>query len=509
MNRSTGIVYLVGAGPGSPGLLTRSGAEAIGAADLVIFDHLIHDRLLHLCRPEAERIFAGKSRGKCPVPQEAINQLLVDHARQGKVVVRLKGGDPFVFGRGAEEVEHLATSGIPFRVIPGVTAGVGATSFAGLSITHREENSAVAFVTGHNEPDPTSDRLDWSAIALFPGTLVFYMGFRHHQAICRFLINQGKPSETPAALVCSGSLPTQQTIVGTLQNLPGQVAEAGSTVGPPSLLVVGSIVERRDRLAWFEHLPLFGSTILVTRPQSESNRSASDLEALGAEVLDAPMIRIEPIDNTEPLDRAIRRLETFDWLVFTSSNGVRFFLKRLEELGRDLRVLGHLKLAAIGPSTAASLTEARLRADLVPDSQRSEGMVEALRHEAAGCRILLARADRGRTLLQDELAEVAELEQVPVYRNLDADSIPPEVIERITAGSVDWITLTSSAIARRLHQLLPIEAHASIIAQKTRLACMSPVTGETVRQLGWPVSVEGDPHTWEGLIEAIMKAGPA
>ncbi|QDV32962.1 uroporphyrinogen-III C-methyltransferase [Tautonia plasticadhaerens] len=504
-----GLVTLVGAGPGDPGLLTRAGAEALGRADAVVYDQLVQSRLLDLARPGADRIFAGKSRGKCPVPQGEINALLVRLAREGKAVVRLKGGDPYVFGRGAEEAEYLHDAGVPFRIVPGVTAGVGATSYAGIPVTHREATSAVAFVTGHNEPGDPADRLDWPALARFPGTLVFYMGFRHLGSICSTLVGLGKPPGTPAALVCSGSTASQRTVSGRLADLPDRVENEGDRLGAPALLVVGDVVARRDRLRWFERLPLFGRVVLLIRPIGESDRSAADLERLGAEVLVAPTVQILPVGDAGPMDSAIARLDSFDWLVFTSGNGVSAFLDRIEALGRDLRALGHLKLAAIGPGTAEVLGRSRLRADLIPASFRSEGLAEALRPLVAGRRVLLARADRGRDLLREELGEVAEVEQVAAYRNADAEALPKTVVDRLERGEVDWITLTSSAIASRLHGLLPDRARQLVSSGSIRLASISPVTSEAARSLGWPVAAEASEHTWPGLVRALLDEASA
>ena len=499
MDEAVGMVYLVGAGPGDPGLLTRRGLEILARAEVIVYDHLASTRLLDLAPVNALRISAGKTIGHCTLSQREINAVLVEHARLGRRVVRLKGGDPFVFGRGAEEAEHLREHGLPFQIVPGVTAALGATSYAGIPVTHRDAASAVAFVTGHDDPE-TSDRLDWSSLARFPGTLVVYMGVTRLAALCRTLIREGKPPETPAAMIQSGTLPSQRTVVATLADLPDRAAGAG--IGPPALLVVGEVVSRRPTLNWFEGLPLFGRRIVVTRPSDESDRSAASLEALGAEVLIAPMVRILPLDDFGPLDDAIGRLGSFDWLVFTSGNGVRHFLDRLEARGRDLRALGHLKLAAIGPSTAEALARFRLKADLVPESYRSESLAEALADRAAGRRILLARADRGRALLKDELERVAHIEQVPVYRNADAESLPPGVLEQIEGGSIDWITLTSSAIAERLHALLPEPAR-NRIGREVRVASLSPVTSATITRLGWPVAVEAAVYTWDGLVEAI------
>ena len=498
-----GFVTLVGAGPGDPGLLTRRGAEALAVAEVVVFDHLANPRLLDLAPASAERIFAGKRAGHCALPQGLINELLVEHARSGRRVVRLKGGDPYVFGRGAEEVEHLRREGIPHRVVPGVTAGVGVTAYAGIAITHRDAASAVAFATGHDDPEAPDPKIDWPALARFPGTLVVYMGAARLASLCRVLIREGKAPDTPAALVMAGTTSRQRSAVGTLADLPDRVTSAG--LGTPALLVVGETVARRPGLDWFERLPLFGRRVVVTRPADEADRAMADLEALGAEVLIAPTVQILPLDDFGPLDRAIDRLAEFDWLVFTSGNGVRHLLDRLEALGRDLRALGHLKLAAIGPATADALARSRLKADLVPDSYRSEALAQALVDRAAGRRILLARADRGRTILKDELDRVARVEQVAVYRNADAPSIPLEVVDRIASGSVDWITLTSSAIAERFHALLP-EAVRREVGRSARLASLSPVTSATIEHLGWPVAVEARTYDWSGLVGAIVAA---
>ena len=505
MSLPNGIVYLVGAGPGDPGLLTRRGAEVLSKADVVVYDHLATARLLELAPASAERVCAGKSIGHCTLPQEAINRLIAERAREGKVVVRLKGGDPFVFGRGAEEAEHLHAQGIPFQVVPGVTAAVGVTAYAGVPVTHRDVSSAVALVTGHHDPDASDGqgRLDWAALARFPGTLVVYMGVTRLERLCRALIRNGRPAATPAALIEAGTTARQRTVAGTLEDLHDRVVAAG--LGPPALLVVGEVVARRPVLAWFETLPLFGQRIVVTRPVEEAERSAASLEAMGAEVLVAPTVEIRPLDNYRQLDQTIGRLGEFEWLVFTSSNGVRHFLDRLETLRLDLRVLGHLKLAAIGPATAEALGRYRLRPDLLPESYRSEGLVLALADQVRGRRVLLARADRGRTLLRDELETIAEVTQVAVYRNADAETLPPEVLTRIEDASVDWITLTSSAITERLYALLPQRARGRIGAE-IRLASLSPVTTATAAALGWPVAAEATVHTWDGLVDAIAEA---
>jgi uroporphyrinogen III methyltransferase/synthase len=499
-----GKVYLVGAGPGDPGLLTRRGLDLIARADVIVYDHLASPRLLDLAPPTALRLCAGKSVGHCTMTQDRIHEVLIEHARAGRSVVRLKGGDPLVFGRGAEEALALIEAGVSFEIVPGVTAGVGVSAYAGIPVTHRATASAVAFVTGHTDPEAAGPegRLDWPALARFPGTLVVYMGVTHLGSICRTLIREGKPGDTPAAIVESGTLPSQRTHSATLATLPDLSRAEG--VSPPALLIVGEVVALRHQLTWYEQRPLFGRRIVVTRPSGESARSAAVLEALGAEVLLAPTVEVRPISDPGPLDAAIVGLDRFDWLVFTSANGVRFFLQRLEHLGRDLRALGRLRLAAIGPATAEALAGYHLRADLVPDSFRSEALAEAMAGCASGKRILLARADRGRTVLREELEHVADVSQVAVYHNADVAELPEGIAARIAEGSVDWITLTSSAIASRLHAMLPEPAR-DRVGQEIRLASISPVTSETARRLGWDVAVEAEEYTWEGLVRSLVE----
>jgi uroporphyrinogen III methyltransferase / synthase len=499
-----GKVYLVGAGPGDPGLLTRRGEALLATADVVVYDHLASSRLLDLAPERAQRICAGKSIGHCTLSQEQINELLIDHARAGLQVVRLKGGDPLVFGRGAEEALSLVAAGVPFEIVPGVTAGVGVTAYAGIPVTHRAAASAVAFVTGHGDPEsePGRSRLDWAALARFPGTLVIYMGVTHLAAICRTLLKLGKSGDTPAAIMEWGTMATQRTECATLATI-AEVASKAS-MHPPSLLVVGSVVALRQELKWFERLPLFGQRIVITRPRNDGNRSAVTLETLGAEVLLAPTVEVRAISDPAPLDAAIDRLASYDWLVFTSANGVRFFLERLTHRGRDLRALGHLKLAAIGPTTAEALAKFHLTADLMPQAFRSEALAAELLHHAPGGRILLARADRGRSVLKDDLDQLADVDQVPVYHNADAPALPPSVVERIRDGSIDWITLTSPAITVRLSGLLPLELQPRL-GTEVRLASLSPVTTEAARSVGWRVAVEAAEYTWDGLVRAIIE----
>ena len=501
------LVHLVGAGPGDPGLLTLKGAEALRNAEVVLYDHLAHPRLLDLAPASALRIDAGKQVGHYAMRQEAIEAALIEHARAGRRVVRLKGGDPYVFGRGAEEAQALFAAGIPFAVVPGVTAGLGATSYAGLAATHRQFASAVAFVTGH-EP-PWASPLDWPALARFPGTLVIYMGSSHLEAIRDVLIAHGKPPGTPAAAVQAGALPRQRVVQGHLNDLPELFRATG--LGAPCLFMVGEVVGLREALAWYERLPLFGRRVVVTRPRADLAEASASLESLGAEAVAAPMVELGPVEpgpDRERLDHALRRLANggFDWLVLTSANGARFLVERLDQLGLDLRALGRTRLAAIGQATARALEEFHIRPDLAPESARSEEFAQVLRPEVAGRAVLLTRADRGRSLLPDQLAEVArEVENVWVYRHRDAEALPPGLAARLETAAVDWVTLTSPATARRFLELTP-EAARDHLGRTIRLAAISPLTAQACRDQGYEVAAVAKPFTWDGLIRAILAA---
>jgi uroporphyrinogen III methyltransferase/synthase len=467
---------------------------------VVLYDSLVDPRALDHVRPDAERISAGKRAGHCVMSQAEIHEQLVRYARLGRRVVRLKGGDPYVFGRGAEEVEALRAAGIDARVIPGVTAGVGAACYAGIPVTHREVASAVAFVTGHDDPAADHSRIDWNALAIFPGTLVIYMGVTRLAAIRDRLIAAGKPGETPAAFIHRGSMPGQRVIVSTLRDLPETVRRDGGHA--PALIVIGEVVSRRPGLNWFERLPLFGQRILVTRPRTEGLQAVEGLHSLGAEAILAPMVEIKPLDDPGPIDQAIGRLASYDWIVFTSSNGVRGLMDRIAAVGADSRVFGPLKIAAIGPATAESLATYHLRADLIAESYVSESLAEAMVGKVEGGRVLLIQVDRGRAVLREALSRVAHVDRLPTYENRDADSLAPEVASRLVEGSIDWITVTSSAIADRLYTLLPSPAR-DRVGSTIRLASLSPLTTQALSKLGWPVAVEAESATWDALVEAI------
>lgn len=499
-----GTVYLVGAGPGDPGLLTLRGQECLQRADLVLYDGLVNPLLLLHTHARAERTCRGESRATRSLKQQEINHRLIDAALAGQTVVRLKGGDPFVFGRGSEEARALADAGIPFEVVPGVTAAVAAGAYAGFSLTHREHASAVAFVTGHEDPAKSDLVVDYAALARFPGSLVFYMGLNRLGEISAALIAAGKPPTTPAAVISRATTPEQRTVTATLETIARESQNAG--LHAPSLFIVGECVLQRETIAWYEHQPLFGIRIGIARAASQCTELIPRFAELGAQPVLMPTIEILPPEDWTAVDAAIDRLARFDWIVFTSSNGVSSLLGRMWERGLDARRLGAARLAAIGEGTAQSLADFHLRADLVPETFRAEALAAALVPHVVGKNVLWARASRGRDVLPTELRRAgANLEEVVVYRNVDITEWPADTQKLVSAGSIDWICLSSPSIARGIARLLPASARAEL-GQRLRLASISPVTTAAAVEAGLPVSAEAVVHTWEGLLEAVMQA---
>lgn len=493
---------LVGAGPGNPGLLTLRAVELLARADLVLYDRLVPVRLLDHVPASAQRICVDALHGSHPERWPEIYQIMIDAARQGQRVVRLKGGDPFLFGRGGEEAEALHQAGIAYEVVPGVTAALGAGAFAGIPLTHRQHVSAVAFVTGHEKPDKTDSFLDWPALARFPGTLVIYMGMARLPHLAEMLIDHGKAADTPAAAVHWATTGRQRTVTATLRELPAAVREAG--LKAPSLLLIGSVVSLRAQLAWFETRPLLGRRVLVTRPRHQAAEMVTRLEELGAVVSLLPAVEIrEPADWTA-VDQALTNLSSYQWLVFTSANGVDALIRRLRQTGRDLRALGSLRLAVIGPATADALRRYHLEPDLIPSAYDSENLAAALKERAAGQRVLLARADRGRELLREQLADVTEVEQIAVYSQVDAVEPGAEALEALRQGEIDFVTLTSSNIARSLIRGLDEASIQRIHSGAVRLLSISPVTSTAIRELGLPVAAEAREYTAEGVVQALL-----
>jgi len=499
----TGIVYLVGAGPGDPGLLTLRGREVLASADVVVYDALLSPRLLDHAPAEAECLYVGKRADRHTLPQDEINALLVQRARGGRTVVRLKGGDPFVFGRGGEEAVALAEAGVPFEVVPGVTAGVAALAYAGIPATHRDHASALGLITGHAAADKTEDPLDWEALARWPGTLVFLMGVANLPRICRGLIEAGAGADTPAAAIRWGTTPRQTTLVAALATLPDRAAEAG--LAPPAVIVIGSVVRLRERLAWFERRPLLGRRILVTRARAQASRLVERLEALGAEAVAAPAIRIEPPEDATPLIDAARDAASFDWIVFTSVNGVDAFFDALAEAGGDARSLAGVHLAAIGPATSGRLADHGLRADLEPNTYTGTAVAEALADTAdlEGTAVLLPRADIAPPALAETLAaRGARVTEVTAYRTVPDASGTEAAAEALRARRADWITFTSASTVRNLVEAVGAEA---VRDPGAHLASIGPTTSAALREAGLEPTVEAAEHTVPGLVAAIVE----
>jgi len=500
-----GKVYLVGAGPGDPGLITVRGRECLAEADLVLYDGLVNPLLLRHSHAKAQRTCRMEGPEGRRLDQAEINRQLVEAGLSGLTVVRLKGGDPFIFGRGTEEAAALAAAGIPFEVVPGITAATAAAVYTGISLTHRDHASAVAFVTGHEDPGKTESALDYGALACFPGTLVFYMGLHRLPTIAAKLIEQGKPADTPVAVVSRATTPSQRTVESPLSEIAAVVTQA--KLHAPSLVIVGSCVRVREVARWFEDRPLFGQRIVITRPEDQADAAIDLALRLGAQPIPLPTIEISPPDNWTAVDAVLPKLGEYDWLVFTSVNGVAGLLDRLWQQGGDARRLGHCQIATIGPSTAAALQPYGLRCDLMPAEYRAEALSAALSHHVVGRRVLWARANRGRDVLPRELtAAGAHVDQVQVYQNRDVTGWPVDAVDQLNAGEIDWIGLSSPSIAERVAQLLPAAAHGHL-GRTTRIAAISPVTAEAAKEAGLPVHVIAREYTWQGLLNAMVQAG--
>jgi uroporphyrinogen III methyltransferase / synthase len=496
-----GVVYLVGAGPGDPGLITARALELIASADVILHDRLIPREALAEAQDDAELLYVGKEPGDASVPQEEIEQRLISEARAGRSVVRLKGGDPFVFGRGGEEAEALAAAGVAFEVVPGVTAGVAAPAYAGIPVTHRDDASAVAFVTGHEDPDKERSALDWNALAAFPGTLVLYMGVKRLPEIAAALQEAGRDPDEPAAAVERGTLPGQRAVTATLATLPEAVAEA--ELHPPSVLLFGPAAARRQTIAWLEQRPLHGLKVVVTRARAQASGVAATLRALGADIVELPAIRIEPRLESPEVRDAVADLHSYALVCLTSPNGVRLLFEAMAAQGRDARALANATVAAIGPGTAAALAEHGLIADLVPERSIAESLVEALAEiDVSGRPVLIARAAEARDVLPETLRERgAEVDVVPLYETV-AGEPEPEAVD--AAQSADYVTFTSSSTVRNL-----LDAIGERFPSSARVVTIGPVTSETAREAGLQVHVEATRHDPSGLIEALVEDASA
>lgn len=505
--KKTGKVYLVGAGPGDPGLITVRGKCLLERAEVVVYDYLASKKLLKHAPEDAELIYVGKKGGvKHTHTQEEINQMLVDHALAGKMVVRLKGGDPFIFGRGGEEIEKLYAAGVSFEVVPGVTSATAAATYAGIPITHRDYTASVAFLTGHEDPTKETSNIHWEKLATGPGTLVVYMGIKNLPVIVENLIKYGRDPKTPVAVVRWASTPEQRSVVGTLETITEVVKDAGIT--PPSLIIVGEVVNLRDTIDWYEKRPLFGKRIVVTRTREQASELVSGLEEYGANCLEHSTINIEPVESYDDFDEELERLKEYHWILFTSLNSVKYFFKRLYEKGMDARDLKGPDVAAVGKSTADLLLNYGVNADLIPSIFTGEGLAESLLDQGVeGRNILIPRALQAREILPETLRGAgAQVTVTPIYQNSPVEGDRESLRAEFTENRVDMITFTSSSTVRNFLRLIDAEDKDELVEllSGVKIAAIGPITAKTVTDNGLEVHVQPDQFTISDLVESIV-----
>ena len=500
MQIMNGRVFLIGAGPGDPGLLTLRGAELLRCSDIVLYDGLCNPEILAQA-PQAEQICVGK-HGKSRIwTQEEIIQEIVRHAKAGKTVSRLKGGDPAVFARTAEEIQALSDEGIPFEIVPGITAALAAGSYAGIPITHRKYASAVALVTGHEEPGKKETALDWSALASFPGTLVIYMGVTTAKHWTDNLITAGLAGKTSVAIIRRCSLPDQQILRCSLEDVPGLLG-SHSEIRPPVIVIIGKVTDLQihEVQQFAERKPLSGQTILVTRPIEQSESLAASLRDYGANVIIQPMIKISPPRDWSEMDDAIDRRKNWDLIIFCSHNGVKYFMDRLHFRKLDSRDLFGIKIGAVGSKTKNSLQQQGIHADIVPETFSGENLATCLEREAKGKNVLVIRASRGNNKLAEALKEAgASVTQVVSYQHEDVIDVDENVRMKMKEKKIDWVTAMSGETIKNLHRCF------GDLLLETKIASISPVTTEIANQLGLAISAEADPYTSEDLVKAILE----
>jgi len=499
-----GVVYLIGAGPGDPDLITVKGLECLRRADVVVYDNLVAASVVSLARSDAELIYVGKKRGYHTMSQGEINELLVEKAHKGFMVARLKGGDPFIFGRGGEEAIDLSEAGVPFEVIPGVTSAIAVPTYAGIPLTHRDFSSTTCFITGHEDPTKKGSNINWSSLAESLGTLVFLMGIGNLGKIAKRLIQGGRPSTTPAAVIGSGTTVRQITVAGTLATIDDQAKEAG--VAPPGVIVVGDVVQLRKHLKWFEARPLFGRRLLITRPEEQAGDFVRLLGGFGAQCEVFPTIEIVPPESWDSLDRAIDKLSSYEWVLFTSVNGVKYFFERLTEAGKDARSLGGIKIGVVGPKTKEALCAKGIRPDLIPDTYWTEGLADQLKgYPLQGKNILLARPK----IAGEELSNMlhgfgAIVDEVEAYRTQRPQYSRDKLIQLFQNGTIDMITFTSPSTVNNFIEICRNNDIAEEISD-IPVACIGPVTAKAAGEHGLPVAVTPDEYTIDALAEAIVE----
>lgn len=496
-----GYVYLVGAGPGDPKLITLKGSECIAKAEVLVYDRLASRRLLSLAGLDCELIYVGKSPDRHTLRQEEINQVLVQKGREGKVVTRLKGGDPFVFGRGGEEAEALTEAGIPFEVVPGVTSAISVPAYAGIPVTHRDLTSSFTVITGHEDPAKNATAIEWQYLGPAHGTLIFLMGMENLETIASKLVENGKKPETPVAVVQWGTRPEQRTSVGTLDNIAHLVKIQGLT--NPAIIIVGEVVSLREKLQWFENKPLFGKRIIVTRARHQASALSQAIEELGGEAWEFPAIELAPPSEPEHLTKALKNLKHFQWLVFTSVNGVEAFFKELTKQSQDIRDLKGMEIVAIGPATQAALEEKNLRVAYVPEEYRAEKIIEGLASRILpGQSVLLARAEEARDILPESLKALgADVWDIPVYKTVLGRANREELKSLLAEKAIQAVTFTSSSTVRNFIRLL--EGDLSLL-DGVKVFSIGPITSATARELGLKVHKEAVKYTIAGLVQALV-----
>lgn len=503
VSKNRGKVFLVGAGPGDPGLFTLKAKEVLAEADVVVYDYLASKRLLDYAPDKAERIYVGKKGGCHVLEQGDINQLIIAKAREGKVVARLKGGDPFIFGRGGEEAEELVAAGLPFEIVPGITSAIAVPAYAGIPLTHRKYTTSVAFITGHEDPTKSESNIAWDKISTGIGTLVFFMGVKNLPHIVDNLISNGRSPDTPVAVIRWGTTAHQEKVIGNLANIVDLVTRKG--LKPPAITVVGEVVGLHEKLSWFESKPLFGRRIVVTRTREQASELVERLEKLGAACEEFPTICIVPPESWEPLDDSIKRIKEFDWIVFTSVNGVSNFLGRLKALGLDLRSLNHCKIAAIGPKTAEVLENVYILPDYVPSEYRAEGIIEGLKKAGVnGMKILIPRAETAREILPQKLAEAgAHVDIIPAYRTVKPEARERDRLVKLFKNKeIDMITFTSSSTVSNFVDIMGRESINELL-EGVVVVSIGPITVDTAREYGISTDVMPERYTIAEMVSSI------
>ena len=499
----TGKVYITGVGPGDYGLITVKAKKYIEKAEVIVYDRLVDSRILKFARKDAELIYVGKMPDCHIVPQDNINEILVQKALEGKMVVRVKGGDPFVFGRGGEEAERLYKAGIPFEVIPGITSAIAVPAYAGIPVTHRDYCSSFHIITGHENPDKEESSINYKELAKVEGTLVFLMGVKGLQSICENLINHGKPANTPAAIIERGTTSEQRVVRGTLKDIWSKAAS--ESIKSPAVTVIGHVAELRDKLAWFEKAPLSGKRVVVTRTREQAGRLVELIEDNGGEAIEIPTIKIMPPDSFEEFDSVLSKINTFNYIVFTSANGVEAFLGRMKHNRMDIRSLYGIKLCAIGSATEACLNEAGLNAYFVPVEYTTEKLLEGLlKFIVPGDNVLLARADIASPGLAEGLkASGVEIYELTAYRTMMDDSCRERLIELLEEERIDALTFASSSTVTNFVSLIGKENICRLSGIKT--VCIGPVTEKTARDAGINVTATADECTIEGVVQKLIQ----